>query len=189
MVFLLKSKDFRPRAFQLSNLLPSPCAWAAPAHFWSSCSQLFSSPPGVLLCNSIMKRYSTNRMPDVVSTSELSPETAGACVDPRKSFEVRPQKICACRDVDEKQVCTAKVDLFFYCWDIFKRMLLIYSRLNKSQQWSSPNIQQRRWRRRKVFLAGGNRNLVSSEAALCAGIITHCHMHFCRCKDPSIDCT
>lgn len=110
-------------------------------------------------------------MPDVVSTSELSPETAGACVDPRKSFEVRPQKICACRDVDEKQVCTAKVDLFmlffffkkkreiFHCWDIFKRALLIFSQLNKSQQWNSPNIQQRKWR--KVLLAGGNRNLVN----------------------------
>lgn len=174
-----------PRAFQLSNLQPSPCSWAAPAHFLSSCSQLFSCPPGVLLCNGIMKSYSTNRMPDVVSTSELSPETVGACVDPRKSFEVRPQKIRACRDVDEKQVCAAKVDLFilflkreiFHCWDIFKRMLLIFSQLNKSQRWSSPNIQQRR--RRKVFLAGGNRNLVSGEAAPCAGIITHCHVHYC----------
>lgn len=81
-----------------------------------------SSPllPGFYCATCIMKSYSTNRMPDVVSTSELSPETAGACVDPRKSFEVRPQKICACRDVDEKQVCTAK------SWFIYPPLFLFF---------------------------------------------------------------
>lgn len=51
-----------------------------------------------------MKSHSAHRMPDVGSTIELSPESAGASVDP--SFEVRPQKICAGRDAHEKLVCT-----------------------------------------------------------------------------------
>lgn len=106
--FLFKIKHFKALPRQISSSPTSNFLLALRLLLLTSeaVARSLFSPPGFFfiyfLCNSILKSHSTHRMPDVVSTSEPSPESAGACVVTGKSFEVRPQKICADRDTDEK---------------------------------------------------------------------------------------
>lgn len=99
-----------------------------------SCSllKLLSSPllSGVLLCNGIIKSYSTNRMPDVVSTSELNPETARACVE--KFWGQTTENLSLQGRGWETRQKLIYLSFFFfflrkgYCWDIFEAVPLIF---------------------------------------------------------------
>lgn len=80
-IILFKSKHLKPLARQTFSSPTSNFLLAPGLLLLTSEAPLLSAPLGGLLCNGIMKSYSTNRMPDVVSTSELNPETAGACVE------------------------------------------------------------------------------------------------------------
>lgn len=108
-------------------------------------------------------------MPDVVSTSEPSPESAGACVVTGKSFEVSPQKICADRDTDEKHQAYIQPS-----WRLYLK--------KKKKSWDCAiNIlttKQSRWESSQNRKTGERSSWLVKAETLFARIVRHCHMHY-----------